>query len=164
MLGVWHLRGPALLLVTLVKAQLMSLLPQASKVNFWFNAKLSKHVRHAEEKRRKIKERPFGHWVWLREKHTKSWSRVCEFHRVSQKHRDIQPFEVQYVCRDREKHSESVREWKRKKETFFFALVTHKEDKLVEFSWNIWVLQLWRVGVFRGQFCYWFCGEIVFTP
>ena len=36
-----------------VKAQLMSLLPQASKVSFWFNAKLSKRVRYAEEKRRK---------------------------------------------------------------------------------------------------------------
>ena len=25
---------------------------------------------------------------------------------------------------------------KKKKETFFFAQVTHKEDKLVEFSWS----------------------------
>ena len=61
MLGAWHLKGLAHLLVTLVKGQLMSLLPQASKVSFWFNAKLSKCVRHAEEKRRKRKERPFSH-------------------------------------------------------------------------------------------------------
>ena len=26
------------------------------------------------------------------------------------------------------------------------------------------MLQPWRVGVFRRIFCYWFCGEIVFTP
>ena len=63
LLGAWHLGGPAHLLVALAKAQLMSLLSQASKVSFWFNAKLSKHVRHAEEKRRKRKERPFGHGV-----------------------------------------------------------------------------------------------------
>ena len=25
------------------------------------------------------------------------------------------------------------------------------------------MLQPWRVGVFRGRFCYWLCGEIVFT-
>ena len=63
----------------------------------------------------------------------------------------------------REKHSESVRV-KKKKEIFFFAQVIHKEDKLVEFSWRFWVLQPWRVGVFRGRFYYWLCGEIVFTP
>ena len=57
MLGVWHLRGPAHLLVTLVKAQLMSLLPQASKVSFWFNAKLSKRVRHVEEKKKEKKRK-----------------------------------------------------------------------------------------------------------
>ena len=66
--------------------------------------------------------------------------------------------------KNREKHSESVREWKRKNVTFFFAQVTHKEDKLMEFSWSFWVLQPWRVGVFKEKFCYWFCGEIVFTP
>ena len=37
------------------------------------------------------------------------------------------------VRRDREKHSERV---KKKKETFFFAQVTQKEDKLVDFSWS----------------------------
>ena len=69
MLSAWHLKGLAHLLVTLVKVQLMSLFPQASKVNFWFNAKLSKSVRHAKEKRRKRKERPFGHECdWVRNK------------------------------------------------------------------------------------------------
>ena len=53
---------------------------------------------------------------------------------------------------------------KKKKEIFFFAQVTHKEDKLGEFSWRFWVLQPWRVGVFRGRFYYWLCGEILFTP
>ena len=45
------------MLVTLVKAQLMSLLPQAFKVSFWFNAKLSKRVRHAEEKKKEKKRK-----------------------------------------------------------------------------------------------------------
>ena len=51
---------------------------------------------------------------------------------------------------------------KKKNETFFFVQATHKKDKLVEFSWSFWVLQPWRVGVSRGRFCYWYCGEIVF--
>ena len=67
------------------------------------------------------------------------------------------------VWRNREKNSESVEWVKKKKEIFFFAQVTYKEDKLVEFSWRFWVLQPWRVGVFRGRFCYWLCSEIVFT-
>ena len=53
---------------------------------------------------------------------------------------------------------------KKKNETFFFAQVTCKEDKLVEFSWSFRVLQPWKVEVFRGRFCYWLCGEVVFTP
>ena len=53
---------------------------------------------------------------------------------------------------------------KKKNETFFFAQVTDKENKLVEFLWSFWMLQPWRVGVFKGRFCYWLCGEIVFTP
>ena len=53
---------------------------------------------------------------------------------------------------------------KKKNETFFFVQVTYKEDKLVEFSWSFLVLQPRRVGVFRGRFFYWLCGEIVFTP
>ena len=57
---------------------LTSLLPQASKVSFWFNAKLSNCVRHAEEKRRKRKERRKGHSA-LSEK---SWNREL-------KHREI---------------------------------------------------------------------------
>ena len=41
------------------QSSLISLLPQASKVSFWFNAKLSKCVRHAKEKEKK-KKRSFG--------------------------------------------------------------------------------------------------------
>ena len=50
------------------QSSLMSLLPQASKVSFRFNAKLSKCVRHAEEKRKKQKARVI--WPW-----GKSWSK-----------------------------------------------------------------------------------------
>ena len=63
------------------------------------------------------------------------------------RHRERESFSLRGVIwRDREKHSKSVREWKRKKETFFFTQVTHKEDKLVEFLWNFLVLQPWRVA------------------
>ena len=62
-----------------------------------------------------------------------------------------------------ERNTMRVGEWKRKMRHFFFAQVTHKEDKLVEFSWSFWVLQPWRVGVFRGRFYYWLCSEIVLT-
>ena len=46
----------------------------------------------------------------------------------------------------KEEHGESVRGWKKKNiyiyiYFFFFTQVTHKKDKLVEFSWNFWVLQ-----------------------
>ena len=53
---------------------------------------------------------------------------------------------------------------KKKKETFFFVQVTHKEDKIVEFSWSFGKLQPCRVRVFRERFCYWLCDEIAFTP
>ena len=78
---------------------------------------------------------------------------------------DTEFWEVQSEWRKREMHGESVREWKRKRKRshFFFCWsYIHKEDKLVEFSWSFWVLQPWRVGVFRWRFCYWFCGEIVY--
>ena len=53
---------------------------------------------------------------------------------------------------------------KMKNETFFFAQATHKEDKLVEFSWkfecyNHRVLECSKEDLASG-----FCGEIVFTP
>ena len=93
----------------------------------------------------------------------KSWSKSAIWP-LWEKHKwELQLEEVQSVWRNREKHSESVREWKRKNVTFFFAQVTHKENKLMKFLWSFWVLQPWRVGVFRGRFCYWLCGEIVFT-
>ena len=55
------------------------------------------------------------------------------------------------MWRDREKHSESVKV-KKKKEKFFFAQVTHKEDKLVEFSWSFWVLQPWKLEYSEEDF------------
>ena len=144
------------------QSSLISLLPQASKVSFWFNAKLSKCVRHAKEKEKKKKKKVIRPWV-------ESWNREPFSHfgvsfRES-KTQKRESFSLRGAVRkDREKHSESVREWKRKMKHFFFAQVTHKEDILVESLWSFWVLQPWRVRVFRGRFCYWLCGEIVFTP
>ena len=65
-------------------------------------------------------------------------------------------------CSPNEEIERECQRVKKKKGIFFFAQVTHKEDKLVEFSWNFWVLQPWKVEVFKGR--YWICGEIVFTP
>ena len=104
----------------------MSLLSRASKVSFWFNAKLSKRVRHTEEKRRKRKERPFGHCVIEIETHwVKGWSRVCSSIEWAKLQGDIKSFEVQSVWRNREKHSESVREWK-KRDIFLCSSYTRK--------------------------------------
>ena len=113
------------------------------------------------KKKKRKKQRPFGLVVsWSK---TESWSKRA-FGSLWDKHKwELQLEEVQSTWRNKEKQSESVKEWKRKRRHFFFAQVTHKEDKLVEFSWSFWVLQPWRVGVFRGRFCYWLCGEIVFT-
>ena len=150
MLGAWHLKGLAHLLVTLVKVQLMSLLPQASKVSFWFNAKismqgnvwlllmrsdakLSKCVRHAEEKRRVI-------WPWV-----ESWNRaifwpLCVSFRAS-KNTDILSHLRCTLCEEIGRNT--VRVWESKKEKekiFFFSQVTRKEGKLVEFLLNFLVL------------------------
>ena len=65
LLGAKHFAGLAHMPC---QSSLMSLLPQASKVSFRFNAKLSKCVRHAEEKRKKQKARVI--WPW-----GKSWSK-----------------------------------------------------------------------------------------
>ena len=71
----------------------------------------------------------------------KSWRKraifshfVCEF----QREQDIEKesasvWVVQSEWRDREWECERL---KKKKEIFFFTQVTHKEDKLVEFSWS----------------------------
>ena len=131
----------------------MSLLPQA---------KLSKCVRHTEEKRKKQKARVIRTWgKSLSKRAIRPFFGVSS--RVSKTHTEKVRALGGVVWRDREKHSESVREWKRKNVTFFFAQVTHKEDKLMKFLWSFWVLQPWRVGVFRGRCCYWLCGEIVLT-
>ena len=122
------------------------------------------------KRRKERKQRPFGleHWAvsWSRNRELKERAIFGQFLSEFQREQDTKKRELQLrdaVRKDREKHSEHVREWKRKKIHFFFGQVTHKEDKLMEFSWSFWVLQPWRVGVFRRIFCYWFCGEIVFT-
>ena len=117
--------------------------------------------------RRKEGKEKKGHLAiecdWERNTLSKGWSSVCELHRVSKNtKRYLAIWGAVHVKRYRETQWECKRVEK-KKVTFFFAQVTHKEDKLVEFSWSFWVLQLWRVGVFKERFCYWLCGEIVFT-
>ena len=92
-----------------------------------------------EEKENK-QEKAIRPWVesWKRE----PYSAICgEFQREqdTQEERAL-AWEVLSMWRDREIQRESVREWK-KNETFFFAQVTCKKNKLVEFSWNFWVLQ-----------------------
>ena len=119
------------------------------------------------KKKKRKKQRPFGllcgSWSKNRElKHREFQPFLCEFQseQVTQK-RELQ---LRGEVRKIERNTVSVREWKRKRRHFFFTQVTHKEDKLVVFLWSFWVLQPWRVGVFRGRFYYWLCGEIVFTP
>ena len=126
LLGAWHLRGTVHLLVTLVKAQLMSLLPQASKVNFWFNAKLSKHVRYAEEKRRKRKERPFGP---KRRAETKShFLAIFVWVLERERHRETESFSLRGAVRMKRLERNTVSVWESEKEKrihFFFLLKLH---------------------------------------
>ena len=110
-------------------------------------------------KKRK-KKRPFGQRVWQR--NTRWRAEARESHSAIVRKTQVRALGGA-IRRDREKHSEGVREWKRKIRLFFFAQVIHKEDKLMEFLWSFRVLQPWRVGVLRRRFCYWLCGEIVFT-
>ena len=114
------------------------------------------------KKKKRKKQRPFGlEWEELKQRAIFGHF-VCKFQREQDtKKENASAWVVQFEWRDREWDCERV---KKKNETFFFTQVTHKEDKLVEFSWSFWVLQPWRVGVFKGRFCYWLCGEIVFTP
>ena len=118
-----------------------------------------RRVRHAEsgrEEKKKnkghsalwamLKQRAFlGHYMWVpeRAKHRKK--------RAS----------ARGTVRKIERNT--VRVWESEKEKWHIFLCSHKEDKLVELSWSFWVLQSWRVGVFKGRFCYWLCDEIVFT-
>ena len=77
-----------------------------------------RRVRHGEEKEKKEEKaiRPCR----VQKQETESHIRpVCVSSRESKTQIDIQPFwKVQSVWRNREKHSESVREWKRKKRHF----------------------------------------------
>ena len=92
--------------------------------------------------------------VW-EETHWERELKYCEFHRVSKKHREI------FIhLRDTQWERERVK--KKKVDIFLCSSYTHKEEKLIKYSWSFWVLHPKRVRVFRGRFDYWFCGEIVF--
>ena len=125
------------------------------KSAFGLMQKLSKCVRHAEEKRRKRKkQRPFGLVWWVKAEQRAEAQKVSAiFVWVPEWTSNTKERASVERCspKNREKHSESVRV-KKKKEIFFFAQVTHKEDKLVEFSWRFWVLQPWRVEYSEEDF------------
>ena len=116
-------------------------------------------VVHAKEKEKKEKKaiRPEG----VTKRNTRWRAEARESHSAIVRKTQVRALGGA-IRRDREKHSEGVREWKRKIRLFFFAQVIHKEDKLMEFLWSFRVLQPWRV-VLRRRFYYWLCGEIVFT-
>ena len=86
-----------------------------------------RRVRHAEEKEKKEEKaiRPCRVLKQETESHIRP---VCVSSRESKTQIDIQPFwKVQSVWRNREKHSESVREWKRKRRHFsLLKLYTRK--------------------------------------
>ena len=111
LLGAWHLKGLAHLLVTLVKVHLMCLLPHASKVSMPFLGQWPKHgeVWLLNEKCSKVS-------FWFNAK----VEQVCEIHwrEKKEKKRELQLEEVQSGWRNREKHSESMSEWKRKRRHF----------------------------------------------
>ena len=95
------------------------------KSAFCLMQKLSKCVRHAKEKRRKRKERPFGQCVWQREtnlreelKHKVQFGHFCVWVPERAKHKKEGASAERCSLKNREKHSESVREWKRKMRHF----------------------------------------------
>ena len=84
-------------------------------------------------------------WNWRRWKERSKAIWPCV---KSSSKRAIRPFwekhkwELQEV-QSKEIERNTVRVWEseREKRNIFFAQVTYKEDKLVEFSWSFWVLQ-----------------------
>ena len=129
------------------------------------------HTENYKEERKR-KERPFSHecdWVrntleWRAEAERVIRPFLCVSSRESKtQKRESFSWEVEFEKIERKTQWECERV-KKKNVTFFFTQITHKEVKLVEFSWSFWELQPWRVGVFKGRFCYWLCNEIVFTP
>ena len=87
-----------------------------------------RRVRHAEtEKKKRKKKGPFGQCVWQRntlERRVEAERAIRPFFGVSsresktQKRKRVLAWVVQSEWRDREKHNESVREWKRKRRHF----------------------------------------------
>ena len=70
---------------------------------------------------------------------------------------------LQSEWRDREWECERVTKKKKMRHFYLLKLRTRKINWWSSISWSFWVLQSWRVGVFRRRFCYWLCGEILFN-
>ena len=119
-----------------------------------------RHVRHAKTNREEKKENKGHSALWAKLKQ-RAFLGYCMWVPERAKHKKERASAGGAV---RKIERNTVRVWESEKEKGDIFLCSHKEDKLVEFSWSFWVLQPWRVGVFKGRFCYWFCGEIVFTP
>ena len=132
----------------------MSLLPKSAWVSMPFLGQWLGRVRHAEPEKGEKKGNSGHSAIWWAEANREPFGHFTVRSResITQKKESFNLRVI--VWRDREKRRESVRELKRKRKIFFFAQVTHKIDKLVKFLWRFWVLQLWRVRVFKRRFCY----------
>ena len=125
---MWHPWIPSHIFVKLI----YELVPKVFKVSFFIYWEMTKacgtrwRKRKEEEKAKDI--RPCSE---LKQK-TESHSAILEKHKWELQ--EVQSEEI-------ERNTVSVREWKKKNETFFFTQVTYKEDKLVEFLWSFWTLQ-----------------------
>ena len=116
--GVGWVARKGLAHFTLVKVQLISLLPQASKVSFWFNAKVEQVCETCWREKKERKERPFGYGCdWVR--NTLEWRAEAQRHSVIARKTQVRASGGS-VQRNREKDSKSAREWKRKRHFSFF--------------------------------------------
>ena len=125
---MWHPWIPSHIFVKL----LYELVPKVFKVSFFIYWEMTKACGTRWRKRKEEKKakaiRPCSE---LKQK-TESHSAILEKHKWELQ--EVQSEEI-------ERNTVSVREWKKKNETFFFTQVTYKEDKLVEFLWSFWTLQ-----------------------
>ena len=110
--------------------------------------------KHSESVREWKRKRRYFSLLKLHTRKINWWSSHAVFECYN--HREFRPFlckfqseqvtqkrklQLRGAVRKIERNTVSVREWKRKMRHFFFAQVTHKEDKLVVFSWSFWVQQ-----------------------
>ena len=125
---MWHPWIPSHIFVKLI----YELVPKVFKVSFFIYWEMTKACGTRWRKRKEEKKakaiRPCSE---LKQK-TESHSAILEKHKWELQ--EVQSEEI-------ERNTVSVREWKKKNETFFFTQVTYKEDKLVEFLWSFWTLQ-----------------------